>query len=59
MPVNHELLSILDGSGKKNNTVEQLLNKWDLLHFGRTVLSTTAFVLALYGAFSGKPVIRF
>ncbi|KAF8935290.1 hypothetical protein CPC16_006522 [Podila verticillata] len=59
MPVNRELFGILDGTGKKNSTVEQLLNKWDLLHFGRTVLGTTAFVLALYGAFSDKSVIRF
>lgn len=59
LPVNRELLGILDGTGKKNSTVEQLFDKWDLLHFGRTVVSTTAFVLALYGAFSDKPVIRF
>ncbi|KAF9313104.1 hypothetical protein BG003_005609 [Podila horticola] len=58
MPVNHELLGILNGTGKKNHTVEQLLNKWDLLHFGRTVLSMTAFVLALYGTYSDKAAIH-
>ncbi|KAG0017613.1 hypothetical protein BGZ81_010657 [Podila clonocystis] len=59
MPVNHELLGILNRTGRKNNTVEHLLNRWDLLHFGRTVLSTTAFVLALYGTYSSKAAIRF
>ncbi|KAF9430655.1 hypothetical protein BGZ94_005276 [Podila epigama] len=59
MPVNKTLLGILDGSGKTTQTVEELFNKWDLLHFGRTVLSSAAFVLALYGSYSGKTIIRF
>ncbi|KAG0089297.1 hypothetical protein BGZ93_009933 [Podila epicladia] len=59
MPINRELLGILNGTSKKNNTVEHLLNRWDMLHLGRTALSITAFVLALYGTYSGKAAIRF
>ncbi|KAG0348385.1 hypothetical protein BG005_011565 [Podila minutissima] len=59
MPINRELLGILNGTGKKNSTVEHLLNRWDMLHFGRTVLSITAFVLALYDTYSDKAAIRF
>ncbi|KAF9337204.1 hypothetical protein BG006_005925 [Podila minutissima] len=59
MPINRELLDILNGTGKKNSTVEHLLNRWDMLHFGRTVLSIAAFVLALYDTYSDNAAIRF
>ncbi|KAF9089921.1 hypothetical protein BGX29_011795 [Mortierella sp. GBA35] len=74
MPVNHTLLDILDshgghkeggkaGSKKKGGKVEGTLSelyvKWDLLHFGRTVLSLGAFGLTLYGSFSRHALTMF
>ncbi|KAF9109149.1 hypothetical protein BGX27_007943 [Mortierella sp. AM989] len=56
MPVNNTLLSILDGK-KSESRVEQLFVKWDLLHFGRTLMSTTALALVLYGGFGGQRVV--
>ncbi|KAF9356789.1 hypothetical protein BGX26_004748 [Mortierella sp. AD094] len=56
MPVNNTLLSILDGK-KSNGNVERLLIKWDLLHFGRTLMGIAALGLVLYGGFSGQRVV--
>ncbi|KAG0272803.1 hypothetical protein BGZ95_011410 [Linnemannia exigua] len=63
MPVNHTLLDILDGKGdgKKGGAgnLSVLYNKWDLLHFGRTVLSLGALGLTLYGSFSRHALTMF
>jgi hypothetical protein len=73
MPVNHTLLDILDAGkdskggkskghgnhGKGEADVKELLIKWDLLHFGRTVMSLTALALTLYGSFSRHALTMF
>ncbi|KAF8942573.1 hypothetical protein BGZ47_006334 [Haplosporangium gracile] len=70
MPVNHTLLNILDGNkggkgkhssnqGKGEGDLKELYVKWDLLHFGRTVMSLTAFGLTLYGSFSRDALTMF
>ncbi|KAG0048366.1 hypothetical protein BGZ83_006671 [Gryganskiella cystojenkinii] len=64
MPVNKVLLGILNGGAGASkskrglavtDSVEELLVKWDLLHFGRTVLSTAALCITLYGSFNQSP----
>jgi hypothetical protein len=50
MPVNRRLLGILEDHKKGGeSSLSELYNKWDLLHFGRTVLGLSAFGLTLYG----------
>lgn len=65
MPVNKTLLGILGGRGgaskskrelASTDSVEELFVKWDLLHFGRTVLSTAAMCFTLYGVFKESPM---
>ncbi|KAF9905493.1 hypothetical protein EC991_001602 [Linnemannia zychae] len=63
MPVNHTLLDILEGKesskmGSESN-LSELYIKWDLLHFGRTVLSLGALGLTLYGSFSRHALTMF
>ncbi|KAF9129844.1 hypothetical protein BGW39_003784 [Mortierella sp. 14UC] len=63
MPVNHRLLDILEGKryGKKGGegNLSELYIKWDLLHFGRTVLSMGALGLTLYGSYSRHALTMF
>ncbi|KAF9549949.1 hypothetical protein EC957_002009 [Mortierella hygrophila] len=74
MPVNRTLLGILDGTeaktttgkngpqishGKGEGDLNELYVKWDLLHFGRTVMSLAAFGLTLYGSFSRHALTMF
>ncbi|KAK3836633.1 MAG: hypothetical protein JOS17DRAFT_734770 [Linnemannia elongata] len=74
MPVNHTLLGILDGTegkvkagkngknghhGKGEGDLKELYVKWDLLHFGRTVMSLAALGLTLYGSFSRNALTMF
>ncbi|KAF9585595.1 hypothetical protein BGW38_001648 [Lunasporangiospora selenospora] len=59
LPINKTLLSIRSkgGNNVEGTRVQELFVKWDTLHFVRTIVSSTAFVLSLYGAFSGKTKI--
>ncbi|KAG0299432.1 hypothetical protein BGZ98_010068 [Dissophora globulifera] len=56
MPTNKILLGILDGA-KSDAHLDELFVKWDLLHFGRTVMSMVALGLTLYGSFSSRTFI--
>ncbi|KAF9907238.1 hypothetical protein BX616_000499 [Lobosporangium transversale] len=71
-PINRTLFAVLDThdydlqKGQKSGQtvvardtdfeLDQLFIKWDLLHFGRTVLSFVALAVALYGSFSSKAI---
>ncbi|KAH7029978.1 hypothetical protein BKA57DRAFT_228312 [Linnemannia elongata] len=45
--------------GKGEGDLKELYVKWDLLHFGRTVMSLVAFGLTLYGSFSRHALTMF
>ncbi|KAF9576704.1 hypothetical protein EC968_005477 [Mortierella alpina] len=54
-PINDTLLGIRKhGQGRNDSSVEEMLIRWDMIHFGRTLLSYGAMVLTLYGALTGK-----
>ncbi|KAF9938424.1 hypothetical protein BGZ75_003793 [Mortierella antarctica] len=54
-PINDSLLGIRkNGQGRNDSSVEEMLIRWDMIHFGRTLLSYGALVLTLYGALAGK-----
>ena len=54
-PINDSLLGIRKhGQGRDESSVEEMLIRWDMIHFGRTLLSYGAMVLTLYGALTGK-----
>lgn len=52
LPINSKLLEIRKRGGD-DRPVEELLIRWDALHFGRTVIGYGALVLMLYGALRG------
>ncbi|KAF9332743.1 hypothetical protein BGZ91_011577 [Linnemannia elongata] len=52
LPINNKLLEIRKRGGD-DRPVEELLIRWDALHFGRTVIGYGALVLMLYGALRG------
>lgn len=45
--------------GKGEGDLKELYVKWDLLHFGRTVMSFVALGLTLYGSFSRNALTMF
>ncbi|KAF9909320.1 hypothetical protein EC991_008831 [Linnemannia zychae] len=53
-PINNKLLEIRKHGGD-DRPVEEMLIRWDAIHFGRTLLSYGAFVLTLYAALRGGP----
>ncbi|KAF9119791.1 hypothetical protein BGW39_011909 [Mortierella sp. 14UC] len=53
-PINNKLLAIRKHGGD-DRPVEEMLVRWDAIHFGRTLISYGAFVLTLYGALRGNP----
>ncbi|KAF9080543.1 hypothetical protein BGX29_001952 [Mortierella sp. GBA35] len=53
-PINNKLLEIRKHGGN-DRPVEEMLVRWDAIHFGRTLISYGAFVLTLYGALRGAP----
>ncbi|KAG0356693.1 hypothetical protein BGZ54_000648, partial [Gamsiella multidivaricata] len=61
MPINRTLIGILEGTrtGKHSDdgNLDELFVKWDLLHFGRTIMSMVALGLTLYGTFSVKTFV--
>ncbi|KAG0273045.1 hypothetical protein BGZ95_011156 [Linnemannia exigua] len=56
-PINNKLLEIRKHGGD-DRPVEEMLVRWDTIHFGRTVISYGAFFLTLYGALRGAPAGR-
>lgn len=52
LPINNKLLEIRKHGGD-DRPVEEMLIRWDALHFGRTLISYAALVLTLYGALRG------
>ncbi|KAF9177910.1 hypothetical protein BGZ51_008286 [Haplosporangium sp. Z 767] len=55
MPINKTLLNIQQ-SGKGEENINALFGRWDTLHFGRTLLSSIALGLTVWGSYSGKSV---
>ncbi|KAG0372195.1 hypothetical protein BGX24_000582 [Mortierella sp. AD032] len=51
-PINNKLLEIRKHGGD-DRPVEEMLIRWDTIHFGRTVMSYSALLLTLYGALRG------
>lgn len=56
-PLNNKLLDIRK-TGRDDGTVEEMLIRWDAIHFGRTLLSYGAVVVTLYGALKGHTSAR-
>ncbi|GJJ72937.1 hypothetical protein EMPS_05295 [Entomortierella parvispora] len=48
-PINNKLLDIRK-TGRDDGTVEEMLIRWDAIHFGRTLLGYGAMIVTLYGA---------
>ncbi|KAG0255969.1 hypothetical protein BG011_004838 [Mortierella polycephala] len=55
MPINKTLLNIQQ-SGKGEESINVLFGRWDILHFGRTLISSIALGLTVWGSYSGKSV---
>ncbi|KAG0266809.1 hypothetical protein BG011_000861 [Mortierella polycephala] len=52
-PISDRLFEIRKhGQGRDDGYVEEMLIRWDMIHFGRTLLSYGALVVTLYGALS-------
>ncbi|KAF9933827.1 hypothetical protein FBU30_004223 [Linnemannia zychae] len=49
-PINHKLLNIRKHGHGEDRNVEEMLIRWDALHFGRTAIGYGALLLVLYGA---------
>ncbi|KAG0048975.1 hypothetical protein BGZ83_006160 [Gryganskiella cystojenkinii] len=56
-PINHKLLDIRK-TGRDDGTVEEMLIRWDAIHFGRSLLSYSAMIVTLYGALKGHTSAR-
>ncbi|KAG0206127.1 hypothetical protein BGX28_002380 [Mortierella sp. GBA30] len=56
LPINKSLLAI-SSSGKGEEKITELFNRWDALHAGRTLMSIVALGLVLYGGLSGKSLV--
>ncbi|KAI1301131.1 hypothetical protein EDD11_005803 [Mortierella claussenii] len=63
-PLNNTLLGILenksssaDSKTTSDGNVGELINKWDVLHSARTVMSFVALGLTLYGGFFSKTTL--